>query len=88
MTATQRCQAALDAQNAINQLWDGSDEKRKQWEEATRLIDLLYETGKNDEDEEFNNSVLDNWDDKVTKDIERDHALNKIEAEAYWRTNL
>lgn len=47
-TAIQRSQAALDAQNAINVLWDGSPGSRHLFEQMSSLIDRMYEDGKVD----------------------------------------
>jgi len=46
-----RCQAALDAQNAINLIWDGRPHTAHLWKQATDLIDRLYELGKEKEAE-------------------------------------
>lgn len=48
-TAIQRSQAALDAQNALNVIWDGSPHTRHLFVEASNLIDRLYELGKEKE---------------------------------------
>ena len=42
-TAIQRSQAALDAQNAINVLWDGNHGSRHLFEQMSSLIDRMYE---------------------------------------------
>ena len=45
-SAIQRSQAALDAQNAINVLWDGSPHTKHLFVQMSDLIDRLYELGK------------------------------------------
>ena len=52
--AITRAQAALDAQNAINLIWDGSPHTAHLFREASNLIDKLYNLGEeNQEDAEF-----------------------------------
>jgi hypothetical protein len=50
-TAIQRSQAALDAQNALNVLWDGSPQTRILFTQASDLIDKLYEFGRSSDDD-------------------------------------
>lgn len=44
--AIQRSQAALDAQNALNVIWDGNPNTLHLFEMASDLVDRLYELGK------------------------------------------
>lgn len=64
-TAIERAQAALDAQNAINVLWDGSHHTKHLFDQMSSLIDRLYKLGKvvsKEDDVEIEDSLsYDDW---------------------------